>query len=138
MPMARIKREGHVVPEGTKMVQVQVPTGVAPQQVEGFPQDCVRSVRGSLHVRPGTLELTEGELAHLRKHHKDIARRLTVVTPKPVPPPVKAAPAKPAPAPAPAPEAATEAAEESEGKSEDTPTPPRGSAAQRGGKPHKG
>jgi hypothetical protein len=134
--MARIKREDHVIPEGTKMVQVQIPTGVAPQQVEGFPADCARSVRGSLHVRPGTLELTEGELAHLRKHHKDIARRLTVVTPKPAPKPV-AAPATKAAKPAPEPAGDSEERAEPEAKAEDTATPPRGTPAHPGGKAAK-
>lgn len=59
-------------------VHVQVPSGLTPRQIEGFPADCERSVKGALHIRPGTLTITEGELEHLRKHHKAIARRLHV------------------------------------------------------------
>lgn len=58
---------------------VQVPRGVLPCQVDDFPKDCERSVKGSLRVSPGVLELTEGELKHIRKHHKDLGRRFVVV-----------------------------------------------------------
>lgn len=57
---------------------VTVQRAISPQQIEDFPEGCERSVEGALHVKPGTLELTEDELKHIRKHHKDVARRLHV------------------------------------------------------------
>lgn len=62
-----------------KTLVVQVPRGTAPCQVDDFPKGCQRSVQGSLRVTSGTLLLTEGELKHLRKHHKALSRRLRVV-----------------------------------------------------------
>ncbi|MGD9749391.1 MAG: hypothetical protein AB7W59_00185 [Acidimicrobiia bacterium] len=103
-----------------KMIHVQVPSGVTPRQIEGFPADCERSVKGSLHVKPGTLLVTEGELEHLRKHHKDVARRLRVVGP------VK----EPA---APAPSAAPAAITEPEPTPEPTPKASGGRSGRRGG-----
>lgn len=36
-------------------------------QVEGFPPDCERTVKGALHVRPGaTCIVSDGEAAHLK------------------------------------------------------------------------
>ena len=36
-------------------------------QVEGFPEGCERTVKGALHVRPGSMAVvSEGEAAHLR------------------------------------------------------------------------
>lgn len=57
---------------------VAVMRGVTPCQIEDFPKGCARSVEGALHVSPGTMELTEDELKHIRKHHKDVARRFHV------------------------------------------------------------
>ena len=88
---------------------VTVLRGVRPQQIEDFPEGCARSVKGALHVSPGTMELTEDELKHIRKHHKDVARRFHVVTtvgskaaaPKPKAAPAPAEPIKPEPTPGP-------------------------------------
>lgn len=67
---------------------VVIPRGVEPQQVDDFPEGCPRHREhaGALHISPGCFELTEGEIKHIRKHHKDLARRLQVVkelVPKP-------------------------------------------------------
>lgn len=63
------------------MITVHVPAGIAATSVDDFPAGCERSVTGSLRVRPGTLVITDDELAHLRKHHKAVARRLVLVPP---------------------------------------------------------
>lgn len=129
--MTKAKREEHKA-EGP-MVHVQVPTGVAPRQVEGFPKGCDRSVKGALHIRPGTMEMTEGELAHVRKHHKEIARRLIIIKAKALPADaaVQAAPSDGTESDA---SAASETPAEGETKSESTPQPPRGTGQHRGGK----
>ncbi len=76
----------------TKKYIVHVPRGLEPCQIDDFPEGCKRSVKGSLRLAPGILELTEDEFKHLRKHHKDLGRRLRMVnhdtvTPKAAPPP---------------------------------------------------
>ena len=58
---------------------VQVPRGTIPCQIHDFPEKCERHKKGSLRIAPGTLELTKDELHHIRKHHKDIGRRLIEV-----------------------------------------------------------
>jgi hypothetical protein len=108
------------------MIHVQVPSGVAPRQIEGFPADCERSVKGSLHVRPGTLVITAGELEHLRKHHKDIARRLHVTGPVKAPEAEAVTEAKAAPA-------ATPAVSKPEPTPEATKPPPGSKGKHRGG-----
>lgn len=72
-------------------VTIVIIKGVMPQQIEDFPVDCPRSAEGSMHISPGTYEITSGELSHLRKHHKDVARKLTVL---PAPAPKQKAPHK--------------------------------------------
>jgi len=62
---------------------VTVRPGVSPHQIDDWPKDCERSCEGSLHVKPGTYELTEGELKHIRKHHKALNRCLQVTEVKP-------------------------------------------------------
>ena len=38
-----------------------------PRQVDDFPADCERTVKGALHVRPGsTCVVSDGEAAHLK------------------------------------------------------------------------
>lgn len=92
---------------------VLVPRGVAPCHIDDFPADCKRSVKGSLRVTPGVVYMTEDELKHVRKHHKDLARRLQVP-----PAPRKAAPkAKPAAPKAEEPKAESKAEDKSSGGS---------------------
>jgi hypothetical protein len=114
----------------TEMIHVQVPSGVAPRQIEGFPADCERSVKGSLHVRPGTLVITAGELEHLRKHHKDIARRFHVLGSAKAAPEATEAEAKPEAKAAPA---ATPAVSKPEPTPEATKPPPGSKGKHRGG-----
>lgn len=106
-------------------VSVVVPAGVGPLQIEGFPADCARSQKGALHVRPGTMTITDGELSHIRKHHKEVARRFVVrpVVAKPAP----VAAATPTPPPAEAPEAP-------EATPTPSPAPQRHTSQQRSGK----
>ena len=101
-----------------KKITVTVLRGVQPQQIEDFPEDCERSSKGSLHISPGTYELTEGELHHLRKHHKDVARRLTVLPP----PRPKEKPADEDTAEVSVPEKAQEVEEQSDGEASE-PSP---------------
>jgi hypothetical protein len=62
---------------------VVVPANVEPQQVDGFPSDCARSVQGALHIRPAsTLEITDGELEHLNKVAPYLVKKLIVVPQK--------------------------------------------------------
>ena len=54
-----------------------VPANVAVCQIDAseFPENCERSVRGSLHVRPAsTLEVTEDELGVLKAKHPHIMK----------------------------------------------------------------
>jgi hypothetical protein len=90
------------------MPLIHIPVGVAPCQVDDFPQDAERSCKGALHFRPAsTKEITADELAHLRAapQHKKLAARLCVVdvvvkaapsqsvaTPTPTPTPMPPAP----------------------------------------------
>lgn len=70
-----------------------VPAGVGPLQVDDFPEGCERSCKGALHIRPSsTLEATDGELAHLKKHYPAVSAKLrqigsTASAPKAVKPP---------------------------------------------------
>ena len=60
-----------------KLVKYQ---GIHPECIEGFPEDCERSRKGSLHLRPGrTLELTDDEYAHLKAQRPDLARGCVVL-----------------------------------------------------------
>lgn len=79
---------------------VQVPRGVSPCCIDDFPSEVsdgkgkprkfARSVEGSMRITPGDLAVTGDELRHLRKHHKDVARRLQVVCERPERPKPKA------------------------------------------------
>jgi hypothetical protein len=118
-------------------IHVVVPPTVGTRQIDGFPSDCERSVQGALHVRPGSMQLTEGELEHIRKHHKDVARRLTL---KPARPAKAAEPAKtPTTLPAPPDEAEgdTEAPEAAQPTPAPSPKSGGGSGGQRGGTSRK-
>lgn len=46
---------------------IQLPPDTPVCQLEDFPQGTARSVEGALHIRPGTMKVTAGELAHLKK-----------------------------------------------------------------------
>lgn len=62
-----------------KLIKYQ---GRLPECVEGFPEDCERSVsdKGSLHLRPGqTVELTNDEYAHIKAQRPDLAKNLIVL-----------------------------------------------------------
>lgn len=66
-----------------------------PQQIEDFPPDCERTIKGAMHVRPGSTQIvSQGELVHL----KTTGLKFTEVKPKPPPLPA-ATPAKAAIAP---------------------------------------
>lgn len=70
---------------------------IAPQvvacQIDDFPKEkCERSVEGSLHLRPGTMEVTADEWKHLQDKHPAVAKFCKAREP-----------AKAAPAPAPVP-----------------------------------
>jgi len=58
---------------------VVVRTGLLPQQVEDFPEDCERSCKGALHLKPGTTLMTDGELAHIRKSRPELNAYLQIV-----------------------------------------------------------
>lgn len=62
------------------MPTVVVRTGLLPQQVEDFPEGCERSCKGALHLKPGTLTVTDGELAHIRKSRPELSAYLQVVS----------------------------------------------------------
>lgn len=57
-----------------------IPQTVQACQVD-FPADKVkeRSVKGALHIRPGSLEMTPDEWAHIKKHHQALAAQIEVV-----------------------------------------------------------
>lgn len=79
----------------------------APFQLE-VPADVTdRSRKGSVHVMPGTLEVTGAELALLRHDKRAAGRVLTVSEPKVIEE-AKANPVAPAAAPAPEPEVEVE------------------------------
>lgn len=63
---------------------VVVPPSVNARQID-FPESVKqRSVKGAIYVRPATqLELTDEELAFIRKKHPDIAEKLIVTEPGP-------------------------------------------------------
>lgn len=60
-----------------KLIKYQ---GRLPECVEGFPEDCERSVEGSLHLRPGqTVELTDDEYAHIKAQRPALAKDVIVL-----------------------------------------------------------
>lgn len=75
--MAETKKEAATV-------TVIVPANVAPHQVEGFADDCERSLKGALHIRPAcTLTLTQDEYEHLQNEHPKLFKALIRVEPGP-------------------------------------------------------
>lgn len=75
-------------------------------QVEDFPTDCERTVKGALHVRPGaTQTVSDGEVAHLKKcgiAFAVVGALKTMPVPAPVEPPASTLPVVPVPLPSPA------------------------------------
>lgn len=67
------------------MTNVIIPPSVSPVQVDDFPEGCERSVKGSLHLRPGSKELTAGEWDHLKAKHPKLAAQFQVL-PEPAKP----------------------------------------------------
>lgn len=60
-----------------KLIKYQ---GRLPECLEGFPQDCERSVEGSIHLRPGqTVELTDDEFAHIKTNRPKMTKDLVVL-----------------------------------------------------------
>ena len=68
-------------------VLIRVPSKVGTLQVEGFPEDCKRSKKGAIHIRPGTMQVTEDELAHIQTILGPAIQVLDSGKSKPVPPP---------------------------------------------------
>jgi hypothetical protein len=64
---------------------ILVNNGLRPCQVDDFPLDCERSSIGSLYFKPGTMEITKDELKHIRKYHKNINRKLSIIFNGPMP-----------------------------------------------------
>lgn len=60
------------------MVFLLASAAIPPQQVEGFPNGCKRSCKGALHVRPGTVAVTEDEWKYIQDKRPDLLRYLTV------------------------------------------------------------
>lgn len=51
-------------------------------QVEGFPENCERSVKGAIHIRPNTVTImTLGELEHIKQKYPVLSRHLIDITP---------------------------------------------------------
>lgn len=70
-------------------------------QVEDFPADCERTVKGALHVRPGTTAVvSEGEAAHLKA--RGVAFSVAGAKRRAVPLAAPKQPSGPAPTPSPA------------------------------------
>jgi hypothetical protein len=62
---------------------VVVPANLAARHID-FPESCERSTKGSIHIRPAsTVDLTDEELAHIRKQYPDLAAKLIVANPGP-------------------------------------------------------
>ena len=54
--------------------------GDSPVHVEGFPSDCARSCKGSVHVLPRTpTTVTEDEYEHIKSEYKWMLPKLRVV-----------------------------------------------------------
>lgn len=62
-----------------QLVHVTIPSAVM-KHID-VPEGVKRSVKGALHLRPGTMELTAGELKHIQAEHPAIGRRIQVHTP---------------------------------------------------------
>ena len=55
--------------------------GDAPECVEKFKKDCVRSCKGALHINPGRqLTVTEDEYKHIKKCYAHIMPKLRVLS----------------------------------------------------------
>lgn len=62
------------------MLIIQTPKTIQPIQVEGFPDDAKRSVKGALHIFPGaTKEITEDEYAVIQKKYPELSEKLRVI-----------------------------------------------------------
>lgn len=48
-----------------QLAHLQVHSSVIPEYFYDFPEGTERSVKGSIHFRPGTVHLTEDELKHI-------------------------------------------------------------------------
>lgn len=58
--------------------------GNTPECVEGFLKECKRSCKGALHVKPGVrLEITCGELKHIKKKYEHMLLKLKVISTRP-------------------------------------------------------
>jgi len=68
------------------MPTLLVKVGTLPQQIDDFPDGCERSCRGSLHIRTGTLSVTDGEWKHIQSRHPALAAQMVDVTPPATPP----------------------------------------------------
>lgn len=80
------------------MPTIVIPSHIRPQQVEDFPAEAPRTVKGAMHIRPGTMEVTPEELKHLQMKHAKALRGMYVLPEAPpataeTPPDVFAAPA---------------------------------------------
>lgn len=75
------------------MFTIQVSQVSALRQIDDFPAQAERSVKGAIYFHPGAVkDVTADEWAHIQKAHPDFSKMCTVlVAPKP--------PAAPAPAP---------------------------------------
>jgi len=61
------------------MVKVKY-LGRAPEYLEGFPEDCKRSVVGSIHLTKGCLKkMTVQEYEFVKKNNPAVAKLLTVI-----------------------------------------------------------
>jgi len=71
------------------VLTVVVRTGLLPQQIDGFPDDCKRSCKGALHIRSGTLPMTVDEWKHIQSSRPDLVPSLRVIceTKAPLPAP---------------------------------------------------
>jgi hypothetical protein len=67
------------------MPQLVIPQTVQACQLE-FPEGLKRSVKGSLHIRPGTLDVTDDEWSHIQKKHPTLAASFLVSAPPPAAP----------------------------------------------------
>lgn len=68
------------------MLTVVVRAGLLPQQVDGFPDGCKRSCKGAVHIKPGTLLVTDGELEYIRKSRPELRSYLQLIS-RPAKPP---------------------------------------------------
>ena len=61
-----------------------VPANVAPCQVDDFPEDCERSRKGAIYLRPASAcKMTDAEYEHLKEFHSDLFNLLIEAKPHP-------------------------------------------------------